>query len=78
VVIYGPAYFLLGVALIVIVLSARRPIPAWARWATAVAAVAGLVAIVFLPHFLVLLWAVVIGVWLLIGRRDGAAGANVP
>jgi hypothetical protein len=70
VVIFGPAFFLLGAALVVIGFSARPPFPVWVRWATVVACIAGLVAVAFLPHFLVLLWAVVVGIWLLIGHRD--------
>jgi hypothetical protein len=75
VVIFGPAFFLLGAALVLVGLSGRRPFPAWARWATVVAGIAGLVAVAFLPHFLVLLWALVVGIWLVLGRNEVAAGA---
>jgi hypothetical protein len=48
-------------------------LPAWIRWTTLVAGVAGIAAIVWFPFFLVYIWAIVVGVALVaIGWRQSA------
>ena len=70
VVVFASAFVLLGAALVVLGATARAGIPAWLRWATVVAGIAALVSVAFLPHFLVLLWALVVGIWLLMASRE--------
>jgi hypothetical protein len=41
-------------------------VPSWVRWATLIAGIAGLAALAWFPFFLVYLWAIVLGVWLLV------------
>lgn len=68
VVMYGAGGVLLGCALVALAL---RPagLPAWVRWSTLVAGICGLAAPLWFPFFVVLIWAVVIGVWLLAADR---------
>ena len=71
VLVWGPGGILLGVAL---VLLAAGPggYPAWVRWITLAAGILGLASPAFFPSFLLLVWAIVIGIWLL------AAGGRAP
>jgi hypothetical protein len=69
VIIFGPAAMLLGFALIILVLNSRPALPAWLRWLTLLAGVAGIASPVYFPFFLVEIWGIVIGVWLLVGGR---------
>jgi hypothetical protein len=62
---------LIGCALLALTV-APSTLPAWVRWSTLAAAVAALAALAYLPFFLVYLWAVVMGVWLLAGERGTA------
>ena len=39
--------------------------PQWLRWLTVVAGVCGVAGLAFFPFFLLLIWGIVIGVWLL-------------
>jgi hypothetical protein len=74
-VVFGPAAILLGFALIAFVIGGRALVPAWLRWSTLVAGVAGVVSLAFFPAALVLLWGIVMGIWLLVPSR-GPAGAT--
>ena len=65
---------LLGSGLLTFVTSAVA-IPAWLRWATAIAGVAAIAAAAWFPLALVILWAVAVGVWLLV---RGGAPATAP
>ena len=56
---------LLGLALAILFLKPAA-LPRWLRWLT-LAAIAAFAGLAFSPFILVLLWAVVVGVWLLIG-----------
>jgi hypothetical protein len=67
-IIWGPGAFLLGVALITLMLASRGVLPAWLRWSTLVAGLGGIASIAFFPSALVVLWGIVIGVWLLVVR----------
>jgi hypothetical protein len=62
---------LVGLALLALTI-APSSLPAWVRWSTLVAGIAALAAYAWFPFFLVYLWAVVIGVWLLVGQREAA------
>jgi hypothetical protein len=71
-VVFGPAAILLGFALIAFVIGGRALVPAWLRWSTLVAGVAGVVSFAFFPAALVLLWGIVMGIWLLLPGRGPA------
>jgi hypothetical protein len=71
----GAGGTLLGLALIALVLAWSAMLPAWLRWTTLVAGIAGLVSIAYFPYFLVLVWGLVAGVWLLAADRAPRATA---
>lgn len=71
VVMYGAGGTLLGCALLVFALGPVRA-PAWVRWSTLIAGIAGLAALAWFPFYLVYLWALVLGVWILVGERSRA------
>jgi hypothetical protein len=73
---YGAAALLLGVALI---LFAAGPVgvPPWVRWSTLVAGIASIAGLAWFPFFLVYLWAIVLGVWLLVAGREPAVPSSV-
>jgi hypothetical protein len=75
VVMYGAGGMLLGTALIAFALGPVA-VPAWFRWATLVAGVAGLAAPAWFPFFLVFIWGVVAGVWLIVAGREPAHAAE--
>jgi hypothetical protein len=62
---YGAGGLLLGCALLTF---AAGPVtlPAWVRWATLIAGLAGLAALAWFPFFLVYIWAIVIGIALVV------------
>jgi hypothetical protein len=74
-VVFGPAAILLGFALIAFMVGARTLVPAWLRWSTLVAGLAGVVSLAFFPAALVLLWGIVMGIWLLVPGRAPATAA---
>jgi hypothetical protein len=71
-VMYGAGGVLLGAALIAF---AAGPVaaPSWVRWSTLVAGIAGLAALAWFPFFLVYIWAIVVGAWLIVADREPAA-----
>jgi hypothetical protein len=71
-VVFGPAAILLGFALIALVLGGRAILPAWLRWSTLVAGLAGVVSLAFFPAALLLAWGIVMGIWLLVAGREPA------
>jgi len=71
-VVFGPAAILLGFALITFMIGGRALVPAWLRWSTLVAGLAGIVSLAFFPAVLVLLWGIVMGIWLLVPSRGPA------
>ena len=71
--IFGSGATLLGFALIALMVGARATLPAWVRWSALVAGVCGVAGLAFFPFFLLLLWAAVIGVWVLTAAADPAA-----
>jgi hypothetical protein len=64
-IMYGAGGLLLGVALITFVVG-RVGVPSWVRWFTAFAALCALAALAWFPFFVVFLWAIVLGLWLLL------------
>src|SRR5262249_5500020 len=52
---------------------AKPAAPASARWSTLVGGLGALASRAFFPFILVLLWAIAIGVWLLVADRESAA-----
>jgi len=80
VMIFGSGAALLGFALIALGLAARVTFPEWLRWLTLIAGVASLTGLAFFPFFLLILWGMVIGVWLLVAGRgsDPSAMAGQP
>ncbi len=69
VIVLGPAAMLMGLAMIVLTLSSRAMLPSWLRWLTLIFGVITLASLAFLPFFVLLIWAVVVGVWLLVAGR---------
>lgn len=70
-VMYGAGGTLLGCALVTFALGPVA-VPAWVRWSTLVAGIAGIAALAWFPFFLVYVWAIVLGVWLLAADRRRA------
>jgi hypothetical protein len=64
---------LAGTALLILV--ARAELPGWLRAFTAVAAVCAIVAPLFFPLFLYLLWGLIFGLWSLVTSRREVAPA---
>ena len=75
VMIFGSGAMLLGFALIALWLAAGPILPAWLRWLTLIAGVASLAGLAFFPFFLLIIWGIVIGVWLLVADRGSAPSA---
>ena len=70
---FGAACVLFGAALLTLVAGSRGTFPAWLRRATAIGGVAGLTSLAFFPSFLVRVWALVIGGWLLLAKAPRLA-----
>jgi hypothetical protein len=64
VLIYGAGAVLLGCALIILMRNTRGLLPSWLRWMTLGAGIAGIAGLAFITFFLLMLWGVVVGVWL--------------
>jgi hypothetical protein len=75
VMIFGSGAVLLGFALVALGLAAKPIFPAWLRWLTVVAGLGSIAGLAFFPFFLLLIWGVVIGVWLLVSGRGSEAVA---
>lgn len=71
-VMYGGGGLLLGCALVTFA-AGRVSVAAWLRWFTAVAGVASLAGIAWFPLFVVYLWAIALGIWLLLAGREHVA-----
>jgi hypothetical protein len=69
--IYGAGAILLGCALIVLVLNARGLLPSWLRWLTLVAGIAGIGGLAFFTFYVLMLWGIIVGLWLVaLGLRS--------
>jgi hypothetical protein len=77
VMIFGSGAMLLGFALIALGLASRLTLPGWLRWSTLIAGVASLAGLAFFPFFLLIIWGIVIGVWLLAAGRRSEPSAIV-
>ena len=75
-IIFGPAPMLVGFALIVLTVGSGKVLPPWLRWLTLVAGVVALTSLAFFTFFLFLVWAVVIGVWLLISGWSARSSSS--
>lgn len=75
-VMYGAGGTLLGCALLTFAFGSVR-VPAWVRWSTLVAGLAGVAALAWFPFFVVYVWALVLGVWTLVRARAGVPEAAV-
>jgi hypothetical protein len=73
---YGAGGMLLGCALITFA-AGPVAVPGWVRWSTLVAGIAGLAAIAWFPFFVVYVWAIVLGLWLLVADRGHATAPAV-
>jgi hypothetical protein len=74
-VMYGAGGVILGAALITFAIGPVAA-PSWVRWSTLVAGVAGLAALAWFPFFLVYIWAILVGVWLIVTDRAPAPVAQ--
>jgi hypothetical protein len=75
-IMYGAGGTLLGCALLTFALGPVTA-PAWVRWSTLVAGIAAIAGIAWFPFFLVYIWAIVLGLWLLVADRGRAAAPAV-
>ncbi len=76
-IILGPAAMLMGFALIVLMLGSGATLPPWLRWLTLILGVVALASLAFLPFFVLLIWGVVIGVWLIVAGRGSTSSPVV-
>jgi hypothetical protein len=65
IVMIGPGAFLLAVAMFSLALGSRGTLPTWLRRVTLAAAVIALFSIAYFPYFIIFIWAIVTGLWLL-------------
>jgi len=65
VLIFGSGSILLGCALVVLLPALRDVFPTWLRRFTVLAAVCAVAGLAFFPFFIVMLWSVVTGAWLI-------------
>jgi hypothetical protein len=71
-VLYGSGGILLGVAMIALMLGSRGSLPNWLRWVSLVAGVLALTAPFYFSAPAIPIWAIVMGIWLLVARRSSA------
>ncbi len=64
-IIFDAGGVLLALALLGFAAGARPVVPAWLRWFTLVAGVVGLASVAFFPFFILLIWSLVFGIWML-------------
>ena len=77
VILLGPAAMLMGFAMIVLMLGSRAILPTWLRWLTLIFGLIALASLAFIPFFILLIWAVVIGVWLVVAGRTSTSSPGV-
>lgn len=75
-VMYGAGGTLLGCALVAFAIGPVAA-PAWVRWSTLVAGIAGVAALAWFPFFLVYIWAIMVGVWLFVADSRRAPAPAV-
>jgi hypothetical protein len=62
---WGVGGTFLAVTLLALAVPGTVAVPGWVRWFTVVAGVIGLFSFAFFPFFILVLWALVVGIWLL-------------
>jgi hypothetical protein len=75
-IMFGAGCTLIGAALVTFAF-ASPTVPAWVRWTALVAGICGIASVAWFPYFVMALWALVIGVWLIAADR-GTVGATAP
>jgi hypothetical protein len=78
VLIFGVAPVLLGLGLIALMFSVPTVLPSWLRWVTVVGGLAGVLSPAFFPFFIMMLWALVLGVWILVSAQPLQEGTPRP
>jgi hypothetical protein len=68
-VLYGSGAILLGFALVVLAKASAGALPTWLRWLTAIVGVLAVASPAYFPAFMIPIWGVVIGVWLIAAGR---------
>jgi hypothetical protein len=68
--IWGPGAILLGFALIALVVGSAGTLPGWLRVITALGALGGILGPAFFPSLLIVVWALVFGIWLVVAGRS--------
>lgn len=72
VLLLGAGGVFLSLSLLGFAISVGDRVPGWVRWFTVVAAVVGLASAAWFPFFILLLWSLVIGGWLIAADRSPA------
>lgn len=72
-VMFGAGCTLVGAAFVTFAL-ASPTVPAWVRWTAFVAGVCGIAAVAWFPYFVMALWVLIVGIWLVVADR-GTVGA---
>jgi membrane protein implicated in regulation of membrane protease activity len=67
--IYAAGGVLLAFTLIALFIGGRGALPSWFGWVTLVAGIIGLASFGWFPWFVLLLWSLATGVWLLVASR---------
>lgn len=70
-VIAGSGGFMLGFALITLMVASRGTLPGWLRWLTLATGVLTVAAPFYFPGYAIFVWAIVMGIWLI--AAGGAA-----
>jgi hypothetical protein len=77
-IIFGPGAVLLGVALLIVAFTAGALLPSWLRWLTVIAGIGGLAGPLFFPSFLLIVWGIAVGIWLLATREPAPVAVAQP
>ena len=64
-VLYGSGGFMLGFALIALMVASRGTLPDWLRWVTLILGVLAIAAPAYFPSFAIPIWGIVMGAWLI-------------
>jgi hypothetical protein len=76
--IFGCGAILLGLALIALVLTSGTILPVWLRRLTVVCGLCGIAGLAFVTFFVLMLWGIAIGAWLIVaGRRTTSTAIAV-
>lgn len=73
---WGVGGSFLAVTLLGLAVPGTVVMPGWLRWFTVVAGVIGLFSIAFFPFFILIVWAIVTGIWLLVSAPAVAHGGT--